>query len=112
MNKSAAKDVEAQRKMQVADQLRRVAASLQDLANLLSEGKGTPMVEKTVQAEKLKEDLGANLQHVDVIQGPNDIQIRPKGFLGAEVFRSIADIVRKQRGRWDSGRRCFIIPLQ
>jgi len=107
----ASKD-EVQKKMQeVVDQLRQVAASLQDLANLLSGEKTAPRAGKTTLTEQLKKELGANLKHVDVILSQNDVQIRPKGFLGAEVFRSIADIARKQRGRWDSGRRCFIIPL-
>lgn len=109
----AAKDVESQRKMQeIANQLRQVAASLQDLANLLSEEKIVPRAEKTTLAEQLKKELGDNLQYVDVILGQNDIRIRPKRFLETEVFRSIADVARKQRGRWDSDRRCFIIPLR
>lgn len=109
----AAKDVEFERKMQeIAAQLRRVASSMQDLANLLSGEKIVSGEEKTTTAEQLKKALGDNLQHVDVVVGQDDILIRPKRFLGSEVFRSVAEVVRKQRGRWDGGRRCFIIPLQ
>lgn len=108
-----AKDVESQKKMQeIANRLSQIAVSLQDLANLLSEEKTVPREEKTSLAEQLKIELGANLQYVDVTQGQSDIRIRPKKFLGTEVFRSISDVARKQRGRWDGGQRCFIIPMR
>lgn len=96
---------------EIADRLRQVAASLQDLANSLSEEKIVSKGETTNLVEQLKAELGANLQYVDVMQGQSDIRIRPKKFLGSEVFRSISDVARKQRGRWDGSQRCFTIPL-
>jgi len=115
----AAEDVESQRKMrEIAEQLRRVAASLQDLASLLSEEKIAPRAEPFPEqqaatlVEQLRRELGASLQQVDIVPGQTDLQIRPKGFLGAEVFRSVADVARKHRGRWDGGRRCFMVPLR
>jgi len=94
---------------EIADQMRAATDSIQSLVNELSGGK---VISKGGLAEiegQLKTELGENLQHVDLLSSSREIRIRPKRFLGSEIFRSVADVVRKYGGRWDGMQRCFII---
>ena len=58
----------------------------------------------------LEEQLKENLQYIDLSVSQNELKIRPRSFLGTEVFKAVADVSRKHDGRWDGGQRCFIIP--
>lgn len=62
--------------------------------------------------EHLKGELKENLQYVDLSVSQNELKIRPRSFLGTEVFKAVADVSRKHGGRWNGGQRCFIIPLR
>lgn len=107
------KDVELSRRLQeIANQLRKVADSLQSLVNEISGEKTVSEASKVSLEEQLKGELKDNVQHNDFSTTPNEIRIRPKRFLGTDVFKTIADASRKHGGRWDGWQRCFIIPLR
>lgn len=62
--------------------------------------------------KQLKEEVEDNLQYIEIIPGQNDILILAKRFLGTPVFRAIAEVTRKRRGRGDSeGKMLHYPPL-
>ena len=109
----AVKDVELSKRLQeIADQLRGLSSSIQSLADEMSGRQAAHEVGKGSLEEQLKGELKENLQYVDLSVSQNELKIRPRSFLGTEVFKAVADVSRKHGGRWDGGQRCFIIPLR
>ena len=106
-------DAELLKRLQeIANQLKATSESVQSLINELSGIKGAASETPTGIEGQLKAELGANLQQVEILSSPREIRIKPKSFLGSEVFRAVANVARKYGGRWDATQRCFIINIQ
>lgn len=109
----ALKDVELSKRLQeIADQLRGLSSSIRSLAEEMSGGQAAHEAGKDSLEEQLKGELKGNLQYVDLSVSQNELKLRPRSFLEAEVFKAVADVSRKHGGRWDGGQRCFMIPLR
>ncbi|MFQ6076722.1 MAG: hypothetical protein ACE5Z5_11410 [Candidatus Bathyarchaeia archaeon] len=62
-------------------------------------------------ADQMKRELRDNLKYVDLSVSEGEVRLSPKRFLGSAIFRSIAEVVRRHEGRWDSRQQVFIIPI-
>jgi len=102
----------ARRLQEITNKLREVTTALQNLIKELSRGTVPSTIEMTELEGQIRNELGDNIQYVDLYQSRNEIRIRPKRFLGSEIFRSIAGVARNHGGRWDRIQRSFIIFLQ
>ncbi len=87
-----------------------VTASVDALLNEL--GAIAPIQLGASPVDQLKKDLGDNLQHLNLSVSGNEVRLSPKRFLGSQLFRPIADTVRRDGGRWDGRQRVFIVPLK
>lgn len=96
--------------LDLARSLSEAAEAIKAIAAQLCEGEATPSASSV--ESKVRTELDANLQYVDLMSSGDEIRIRPKRFLGTELFRTIASVSRKYGGRWDGGQRSFIIPTR
>jgi hypothetical protein len=98
------------RLLEIARSIGQAAKDLEDVASKLS-SKAQPSEAERIEA-LLRTDLGANLQHVDIVVSEGEVRVKPRRFLGSDVFRAVASAVRKHNGRWDGKERVFIIPAR
>jgi len=60
-------------------------------------------------AAGLTRDLAQRADLLEIRPATDSVTLKPKGYLGAQDFRAVSEIVRKHGGFWSSDRRMFII---
>ena len=60
-------------------------------------------------APSLTRDLAERVDLLEIRTTLDSVTLKPKGYLGAQDFRAVTDVVRKHGGLWSSERRMFII---
>lgn len=60
-------------------------------------------------AATLTRDLAERVDLLQIRSTFDSVTLKPKGYLGAQEFRAVSDIVRKYGGFWSSERRMFIV---
>jgi len=57
----------------------------------------------------LTRDLAQRADLLEIRATMDSVTLKPKGYLGAQDFRAVSEIVRKHGGFWSSDRRMFIV---
>jgi len=60
-------------------------------------------------AAALTRDLAQRADLLEIRATMDSVTLRPKGYLGAQDFRAVSEIVKKHGGSWSSDRRMFIV---
>ena len=60
-------------------------------------------------AAALTRELAQRADLLEIRATMDSVTLRPKGYLGAQDFRAVGQIVRKYGGFWSSDRRIFIV---
>jgi len=60
-------------------------------------------------ATSLTRDLAQRADLLEIRSAVDSVTLKPKGYLGAQDFRAVSEIVRKHGGFWSSDRRMFIV---
>jgi hypothetical protein len=60
-------------------------------------------------AASLTRDLAERVDLLEIRTTLDSVTLKPKGYLGAQDFRAVSDVVRKYGGLWSSERRTFIV---
>jgi len=60
-------------------------------------------------ASSLTRDLAERVDLLEIRTTLDSVTLKPKGYLGAQDFRAVSDVVRKHGGLWSSERRMFIV---
>jgi hypothetical protein len=60
-------------------------------------------------AAPLTRDLAQRVDLLEIRTTSDSVTLKPKGYLGAQDFRAVSEIVRKHGGSWSSERRMFIV---
>jgi hypothetical protein len=60
-------------------------------------------------AATLTRDLAQRADLLEIRATTDSVTLRPKGYLGAQDFRAVTEIVKKHGGFWSSERRMFIV---
>jgi len=60
-------------------------------------------------AAALTRDLAQRADLLEIRTTLDSVTLKPKGYLGAQDFRAVSEIVRKRGGFWSSERRMFIV---
>jgi hypothetical protein len=60
-------------------------------------------------AAALTRDLVQRADLLEIRATVDSVTLKPKGYLGAQDFRAVTEIVRKHGGFWSSDRRMFIV---
>jgi hypothetical protein len=83
-------------------------AKLRDAIARLST-KEAAVAEPESVAASLTRDLADRIDLLQIRTTLDSVTLKPKGYLGAQDFRAVSDIVRKYGGLWSSERRMFIV---
>jgi len=60
-------------------------------------------------AAALTRDLAERADLLEIRATMDSVTLKPKGYLGAQDFRAVSEIVRKHGGSWSSARRMFVV---
>jgi len=60
-------------------------------------------------AAALTRDLAQRADLLEIRATTDSVTLKPKGYLGAQDFRAVSEIVKKHGGSWSSDRRMFIV---
>jgi hypothetical protein len=60
-------------------------------------------------AAALTRELAQRADLLEIRATMDSVTLRPKGYLGAQDFRAVSEIVKKHGGSWSSDRRMFIV---
>jgi hypothetical protein len=71
--------------------------------------KEAPVPEPEPIAAALTRDLAQRADLLEIRATMDSVTLKPKGYLGAQDFRAVTEIVKKHGGSWSSDRRMFIV---
>ena len=103
------------KKLLLETEISRKIAELESSTAKLRDAIAKPSAKEAAVAERepvaaaLTRDLAQleDLLEIGITSG--SVTLKPKGYLGAQDFRAVSDIVRKHGGLWSSERRMFIV---
>ena len=67
------------------------------------------VAETEVLTAALVGDLAQRVDLLEIRTTLDSVTLKPKGYLGAQDFREVNEIVRKHGGSWSSERRMFVV---
>jgi len=90
-------------------------AELESSIAMLRDEIARPSVKEAVVARPepiaaaLTRELAQRADLLEIRATMDSVTLKPKGYLGAQDFRAVSEIVRKYGGFWSSERRIFIV---
>jgi len=60
-------------------------------------------------AASLTRDLAHRADLLEIRSAADSVTLKPKGYLGAQDFKAVTEIVKRHGGFWSSDRRMFIV---
>jgi hypothetical protein len=97
--------------MRIAEKIAELESSTAKLRDAIAK----PSIRETAVAElepiaaSLTRELAERVDLLEIRTTLDSVTLKPKGYLGAQDFRAVSDIVRKHGGLWSSERRMFIV---
>jgi hypothetical protein len=83
------------------------AALRDEMAKLSAKQAVVPKPE--LAAAGLTRDLAHRADLLEIRVATDSVTLKPKGYLGAQDFRAVSEIVKKHGGFWSSDRRMLIV---
>ena len=71
--------------------------------------KEAPLHEPEPLAAAVTRDLAQRVDLLEIRATMDSLTLKPKGYLGAQDFRAVSEIVKKHGGFWSPDRRMFIV---
>jgi hypothetical protein len=95
--------------MRIAEKIAELESSTAKLRDAIAKLSIREAAVAEAVAPSLTRDLAERVDLLEIRITLDSVTLKPKGYLGAQDFRAVSDVVRKHGGLWSSERRMFIV---